>query len=108
MKLKDNPVRTSGGATGIISTFLASLGIWGLSALAVPPAVMTSGIAVVVLAAAVIGGVIGNWVQKHYTEPKGVIDEIVANMQGEESNATVYAKARAHNDTDHLPKGMEG
>lgn len=106
--LRNNPVKAQGGVTGVIASFITSLGNWGMTALELPQDVVTSANGVLLIVAAVIGSMIGKWVQRRYTEPKGVIDEIIANQHGEEANVPRYSKARAHDETDHLPPNMEG
>lgn len=105
-RLRDNPVRTYGGITGAVASFITSLGAWGIETLELPEDVAMSTHGLLLIVAALLGQWIGKTVQKHFTEPKGTIDEIVANLHGKESNATQYQKARAHDDTDHLPEGM--
>lgn len=105
-RLKDNPVRTYGGVTGAVASFITSVGAWGIEALELPVKVATSTNGLLLIVAALLGQWVGKTVQKHFTEPKGVIDEVVAKTQGEESNATPYQKARANDDSDHLPEGM--
>lgn len=102
--MKDNPVRL---ASAIVS-FLSALALWGINSVPadLPTEVETSATGLAVLVAAFIGERIGKFVQGRWTEPKGVLDEIIANQHGEEDNVSQYAKARAHNDTDHLPPNM--
>lgn len=101
-KARDNPVRTVQGATGAVLALLVSLADWGVASLpdTVPGEVETAAYGVVVLAAAVIAERVGKWTQRRFTEPKAVLDDLIARMEGEPLSGTAYAQARAKNESD--------
>jgi hypothetical protein len=97
-KLKDNPVKTAGGLTGAITGLLVPLADWGLAQVpeAVPGDVQTSAGVLAIAVAALVGERIGKFIQRRWTEPKGALDEVIANMHGEtDPAATSYQKDKA-------------
>jgi hypothetical protein len=97
-KLKDNPVKAAGGLTGAITGVLVPLADWGLAQVpeAVPGDVQTSAGVLATAAAVLVGERIGKFVQRRWTEPKGALDEVIANMHGEtDPEATAYEKEKA-------------
>lgn len=101
-RLRDNPVRAAGGIGGVILSLLVALADWGIESLpdGVPDEVTASAYGLVVLAAGVVAERAGKWLQRRFTEPKDVIDNIVRRMEGEPLKGSAYVKARAANDTD--------
>lgn len=108
-KARDNPVRTAGGITGALLGLLVSLADWGLDSVpaSVPGEVRTAAYGLVVLAAAVVAERVGKWVQRRFTEPKDVLDDLIRRMEGEPLQGTRYAQARAANDTDPHGPALE-
>lgn len=97
-KLRDNPVKTAGGLTGAITGLLVPLAEWGLEQIpeAVPGDVQTSAGVLAIAIAALVGERIGKFMQRRFTEPKGVLDEVIANMHGETNpSVTAYEKDKA-------------
>lgn len=109
-RVKDNPVRTANGVTGLLASFLLSLVWWLLETVpeAVPVEVKTSGSLVLIALVTYVAQRAGKWLQKEYTEPKEVLDNIIRRMEGEELAGSQYAKTRATNDTDPHGPGLEG
>lgn len=110
-RVKDNPVRTATGVTGLLASLLMSLVWWGVEAIPenVPEGVETSGIVLVLAVVTYLAQRAGKWLQRNFTEPKEVLDNIIRQMHGEDVSGTPYAKARATNDTDpHGPELEEG
>lgn len=108
-KARDNPVRTAGGITGAVLALLVSLADWGLESIpaTVPGEVRTAAYGLVVLLAALIAERVGKWVQRRFTEPKDVIDDLVRRMEGEPLAGTKYAQGRASNETDPHGPALE-
>jgi hypothetical protein len=97
-KLRDNPVKAAGGLTGAITGVLVPLAEWGLEQVpeVVPGDVQTSAGVLATAAAALVGERIGKLIQRRWTEPKGVLDEVIANMHGETNpEATSYERDKA-------------
>jgi len=97
-KLKDNPVKTAGGLTGAVTGLLVPLAKWGVEQVpeAVPGDVATSAGVLATAAAVLVGELVGKFVQGRWTEPKGALDEVIANMHGETNpNVTAYEKDKA-------------
>lgn len=97
-KLKDNPVATAGGFTGVVTGVLVPLAEWGVEQVpeSVPGDVATSAGVLATAIAVVVGERIGKAVQRRWTEPKGALDEVIAQMHGETNpGATSYEKDKA-------------
>jgi hypothetical protein len=97
-KLRDNPVKAASGLTGAITGLLVPLADWGLAQVpeAVPGDVKTSAGVLATAAAVVVGERVGKFVQRRFTEPKGALDEVIANMHGETNpEATAYERDKA-------------
>lgn len=97
-KLKDNPVATAGGLTGAVTGVLVPLAEWGVAQVpeAVPGDVQTSAGVLATAVAVVVGERIGKAVQRRWTEPKGALDEVIAQMHGETNpDATAYERDKA-------------
>lgn len=104
---QNNPVRTIGGALTAVASLITALVEWGLEALpaSVPDDVRVAGIAAVVAALGWAGQRVGKTVQGRFTEPKAVLDNLIARMEGEQLSGSAYAQSRAMNETD--PHGPE-
>jgi hypothetical protein len=76
-KLKDNPVKATGGLTGAVTGLLVPLAEWGLEQIpeAVPGDVQTSAGVLAIAVAALVGERIGKFVQRRFTVPRGERDE---------------------------------
>lgn len=102
--LADNPVRALAALLAVIAPVLTELSeaLLGLEANA-------GATAAIVVVLGVLSERVGKLVQGRNTEPKAVIDALVARMEGElsqrEGEFSDYAVARARNDTD--PHGPE-
>lgn len=108
-RVKDNPVRTANGITGLLSSFLLSLVWWVLEVIpeTIPVEVKTSGSLVLIALVTYLAQRVGKWLQREFTEPKEVLDNIIRQMEGEKLAGTEYAKARATNDTDPHGPALE-
>lgn len=97
-KLKDNPVKVTGGLTGAITGLLVPLVDWGLTQIpeTVPGDVQTSAGVLATAVAVLVGERVGKFVQGRFTEPKGALDEVISNLHGETNpNVTAYEKDKA-------------
>jgi hypothetical protein len=97
-KLRDNPVKVTGGITGAITGLLVPLAEWAVSQVpeAVPGDVRTSAGVLATALAVLVGERVGKFAQGRFTEPKGALDEVIANLHGETNpNVTAYEKDKA-------------
>lgn len=95
MTVRDNPVRTTLPISVALALFLNETISWLLNVVNADPeweaSLMALAWAVIVLASERVG----QWVQRYLTEPKGVLDEIIAAMADDPSvHTSRYAQGR--------------